>query len=156
MSNFDKVKEFHKLFEHVINTEKQSKIFDTDPKLVNLRLKLIKEEYDELVEGVKNKDITEVADALTDLLYVIYGAGHTLGINLDKCFDIVHDSNMTKACNTIDEAIESIEHIKSNYLQYINPQYKLSNDGKYFIIYNGIDGKILKSKYYKEADLKNI
>lgn len=62
----------------------------------NLRLSLIKEEFEELVEAVYYQDMVEIADALTDLLYVIYGAGHSFGINLDKCFEEVHDSNMSK------------------------------------------------------------
>jgi len=61
-----------------------------------LRLRLIHEEVHELVEGIRNEDIVEVADALTDILYVVYGAGHAFGINLDKCFDEVQRSNMTK------------------------------------------------------------
>ena len=68
-------------------------------KIVNLRSSLIEEELTELKEAVKKKDITEVADALTDILYVTYGAGHAYGINLDKCFDEVQNSNMSKLGN---------------------------------------------------------
>ena len=67
-----------------------------DDRIVNLRNSLIEEELSELKEAVKNKDITEVADALTDILYVTYGAGHAYGIDLDKCFDEVQKSNMSK------------------------------------------------------------
>tara|TARA_B100000424_G_scaffold239533_1_gene206350 strand:+ start:177 stop:530 length:354 start_codon:yes stop_codon:yes gene_type:complete len=69
--------------------------FSTD-KINKLRIDLIKEELDELTEAMKNKDLLEVADALTDILYVTYGAGHALGIDLDKCFDEVQNSNMSK------------------------------------------------------------
>ena len=65
-------------------------------KIVELRYELIKEELEELNQAIKNKDITEVADALTDILYVSYGAGHAFGINLDECFDEVQNSNMSK------------------------------------------------------------
>tara|TARA_B100001094_G_C17632197_1_gene530979 strand:+ start:98 stop:439 length:342 start_codon:yes stop_codon:yes gene_type:complete len=65
-------------------------------KIVQLRIDLIEEELNELKEAVKNNDIVEVADALTDILYVTYGAGHSFGVNLDKCFDEVQRSNMSK------------------------------------------------------------
>ena len=65
-------------------------------KINSLRLSLIQEELDELTEAMKENDILEVADALTDILYVTYGAGHAFGINLDKCFDEVQKSNMSK------------------------------------------------------------
>ncbi len=67
-----------------------------DKKIVKLRVDLIKEEFNELQEAIKNKDLVEVADALTDILYVTYGAGHAFGINLDDCFDEVQKSNMSK------------------------------------------------------------
>ena len=69
--------------------------FSTD-KINKLRIDLIKEELDELIEAMKNNDLLEVADALTDILYVTYGAGHAFGIDLDKCFDEVQNSNMSK------------------------------------------------------------
>ena len=69
--------------------------FSTD-KINKLRLDLIKEELNELTEAMNNKDLLEVADALTDILYVTYGAGHAFGINLDKCFEEVQNSNMSK------------------------------------------------------------
>ncbi|MDA9588859.1 nucleoside triphosphate pyrophosphohydrolase family protein [Candidatus Pelagibacter sp.] len=69
--------------------------FSTD-KINKLRIDLIKEELDELKEAMDNNDLLEVADALTDILYVTYGAGHAFGINLDKCFDEVQNSNMSK------------------------------------------------------------
>ena len=65
-------------------------------KIVQLRIDLIEEELNELKEAIKNKDIVEVADALTDILYVTYGAGHSFGVNLDECFDEVQRSNMSK------------------------------------------------------------
>ena len=92
MSNFSKVGIFMKTFGQDI---KNKPSFSTD-KINKLRIDLIKEELDELTEAMKNKDLLEVADALTDILYVTYGAGHAFGIDLDKCFDEVQNSNMSK------------------------------------------------------------
>ena len=92
MTNFDKVGTFMKTFGQEVKTKPS---FSTD-KINKLRLDLIKEELTELTEAMNNKDLLEVADALTDILYVTYGAGHAFGINLDKCFDEVQNSNMSK------------------------------------------------------------
>ena len=92
MTNFNKVGTFMKTFGQEV---KNKPSFSTD-KINKLRLDLIKEELDELKEAMDNKDLLEVADALTDILYVTYGAGHAFGINLDKCFDEVQNSNMSK------------------------------------------------------------
>ena len=92
MSNFEKVKKFMLTFGQDVKTKPSF----PGEKIESLRNSLIEEELSELKEAVKNKDITEVADALTDILYVTYGAGHAYGINLDKCFDEVQNSNMSK------------------------------------------------------------
>ena len=92
MSNFEKVKKFMQTFGQDVKTKPSF----PDDKIVNLRNSLIEEELSELKEAVNNKDINEIADALTDILYVTYGAGHAYGINLDKCFDEVQNSNMSK------------------------------------------------------------
>ena len=92
MSNFNKVGIFMKTFGQEV---KDNPSFSTD-KINKLRIDLIQEELEELTEAIKNKDLLEVADALTDILYVTYGAGHAFGINLDKCFDEVQNSNMSK------------------------------------------------------------
>jgi len=92
MSNFDKVKTFMETFGQEV---KNRPSFSSD-KINSLRYDLIKEELDELKVAIDNKDILEVADALTDILYVTYGAGHAFGINLDECFDEVQNSNMSK------------------------------------------------------------
>ena len=92
MSNFNKVGIFMKTFGQVVKTKPS---FSSD-KINKLRIDLIKEELDELQEAMKNNDLLEVADALTDILYVTYGAGHAFGIDLDKCFDEVQNSNMSK------------------------------------------------------------
>ena len=92
MSNFEKVKKFMQTFGQDVKTKPSF----PDNKIVNLRNSLIEEELSELKDAVKNNDITEVADALTDILYVTYGAGHAYGIDLDKCFNEVQNSNMSK------------------------------------------------------------
>ena len=92
MTNFKSVKKFMETFGQEI---KEKASFPND-KITTLRYDLIKEELDELKEAMDNKDIKEVADALTDILYVTYGAGHAFGINLDKCFEEVQNSNMSK------------------------------------------------------------
>ena len=92
MSNFSKVGLFMKTFGQEV---KNKPSFSTD-KINKLRIDLIKEELEELMEAMKKKDLLEVADALTDILYVTYGAGHAFGIDLDKCFDEVQNSNMSK------------------------------------------------------------
>tara|TARA_B110001450_G_C17367885_1_gene378408 strand:- start:259 stop:642 length:384 start_codon:yes stop_codon:yes gene_type:complete len=92
MSNFNKVKTFMETFNQEVKTEPS---FSTD-QINKLRYDLIEEELGELREAIENKDLLEVADALTDILYVTYGAGHAFGIDLDKCFQEVHSSNMSK------------------------------------------------------------
>ena len=92
MSNFNKVKTFMKTFGQEVKTKPS---FSTD-KINSLRYDLIEEELEELKIAMKNKDLLEVADALTDILYVTYGAGHAFGIDLDQCFDEVQNSNMSK------------------------------------------------------------
>ena len=92
MSNFISVKKFMETFGQEV---KQTPSFPSE-KIQELRIKLIEEEFLELKEAIKSKDIKEVADALTDILYVTYGAGHAFGIDLDGCFDEVQRSNMSK------------------------------------------------------------
>ena len=92
MSNFSKVGTFMKTFGQEVKVKPS---FSTE-KINKLRIDLIREELEELTEAMNNKDLLEVADALTDILYVTYGAGHAFGIDLDKCFDEVQNSNMSK------------------------------------------------------------
>jgi len=92
MTNFEKVKTFMKTFGQEV---KEKSSFSSD-KINELRFNLIKEELEELRIAMDTKNLVEVADALTDILYVTYGAGHAFGINLDKCFDEVQQSNMSK------------------------------------------------------------
>ena len=92
MSNFQNVKKFMQTF----SQEVKDKTRFPEEKIIQLRYDLIKEELEELNQAIKDKDIKEVADALTDILYVTYGAGHAFGINLDNCFKEVQNSNMSK------------------------------------------------------------
>ena len=95
MSNFNSVKKFMQTFGQEVKKNAEF----PDEKIIKLRFELIKEELNELKDAIDKRDIKEVADALTDILYVTYGAGHAFGINLDKCFDEVQNSNMSKLGN---------------------------------------------------------
>ena len=92
MTNFESVKKFM----HTFGQEVRTKAGFPNDKIIGLRLDLIREELSELKEAIEKKDIKDVADALTDILYVTYGAGHAFGIDLDKCFEEVQNSNMSK------------------------------------------------------------
>ena len=92
MTNFEKVGLFMKTFKQEVKTSASL----SSSKIIDLRVSLIEEELSELKEALKHKNLAEVADALTDILYVTYGAGHAFGINLDKCFEEVQNSNMSK------------------------------------------------------------
>ena len=123
MTNFNKVGTFMKTFGQEVKSKPS---FSTD-KINKLRLDLIKEELDELKEAMDNKDLLEVADALTDILYVTYGAGHAFGINLDKCFEEVQNSNMSKLdengkpiYNDAGKVMKGPNYFKPNLNKFIN------------------------------------
>ena len=123
MSNFNKVKTFMETFGQEVKTKPS---FSTD-KINSLRYDLIKEELAELQEAMENKDLLEVADALTDILYVTYGAGHAFGINLDKCFDEVQNSNMSKLdekgkpiYNEMGKVLKGPNYFKPNLSKFIS------------------------------------
>ena len=123
MSNFSKVGIFMKTFGQDVKNEPS---FSTD-KINKLRVDLIKEELEELNEAMKNKDLLEVADALTDILYVTYGAGHAFGINLDKCFEEVQNSNMSKLddngkpiYNDSGKVMKGPNYFKPNLLKFLS------------------------------------
>ena len=123
MTNFDKVGTFMKTFGQEVKTKPS---FSTD-KINKLRLDLIKEELTELTEAMNNQDLLEVADALTDILYVTYGAGHAFGINLDKCFQEVQNSNMSKLdengkpiYNEQGKVMKGPNYFKPNLSKFIN------------------------------------
>ena len=123
MSNFSKVGIFMKTFGQDVKNEPS---FGTD-KINKLRVDLIKEELEELNEAMKNKDLLEVADALTDILYVTYGAGHAFGIDLDKCFNEVQNSNMSKLdsngkpiYNSDGKVMKGPNYFKPDFSKFIN------------------------------------
>ena len=123
MSNFIKVGIFMKTFGQEV---KNKPSFSTD-KINKLRIDLIKEELEELTEAMENKDLLEVADALTDILYVTYGAGHAFGIDLDKCFDEVQNSNMSKLdengkpiYNDSGKVMKSKNYFKPDLSKFVN------------------------------------
>ena len=122
MTNFDKVGVFMKTF----GQEVKNKPSLSSDKINQLRISLIKEELDELKAAMNSKDLLEVADALTDLLYVTYGAGHAFGIDLDKCFEEVQNSNMSKLgddgkpiYNEFGKVMKGPNYLKPNLIKYI-------------------------------------
>jgi predicted HAD superfamily Cof-like phosphohydrolase len=155
LTNYEKVMEFMNSFNQQTHETFQPQLIQ-DKSLTNLRLALIDEEVKELHEAVQKNDFVEVIDALSDILYVTYGAGLSYGINLDQSFSIVHDSNMTKLCKTEEEAQSTIEWYKENEKRYDSPAYKKSNDGKYWIVFNESTGKVLKSIMYKPANFQSM
>ena len=159
LSNFEKIKEFHKCFSHPCPDRIQQKVVNENPDLVKLRKDLIDEEVKELHDAIKENNFTEIIDALSDILYVVYGAGAAFGIDLDKSFDIVHQSNMTKLASTEQEAIETVKwyqgEFKNGKKPYDTPAYKRAPNGKW-IIYNESSGKILKCIHYIPADFSEM
>ena len=126
-----------------------------DEPFIESKMALIREEMSELEEAVKNKDLVETVDALTDILYVVLGMGYGLNVNLDKAFKIVHESNMSKMCLTEEVAIQTVEWYKQNEPRYTTPTYRLNSAGNY-VVYDEKTRKILKSIYYKPADLHSL
>ena len=123
MSNFEKVGTFMKTF----GQEVKSKPSLSTEKINQLRISLIQEELDELKEAMTNNDLLEVADALTDLLYVTYGAGHSFGIDLDKCFNEVQNSNMSKLgedgkpiYNELGKVMKGPNYFKPDLSKFVN------------------------------------
>ena len=123
MSNFNKVKTFMETFDQEV---KNKPSFSTD-KINSLRYDLIKEELEELKVAMESKDLLEVADALTDILYVTYGAGHAFGIDLDKCFEEVQNSNMSKLgedgkpiYNESGKVMKGPKYFKPNLTKFVN------------------------------------
>ena len=123
MTNFEKVK----LFMNTYGQEVKDKAEFSDAKTNKLRIDLIKEELEELIQAINDKNLLEVADALTDILYVTYGAGHAFGIDLDKCFDEVQNSNMSKLgedgkpiYNESGKVMKGPNYFKPDLLKFIN------------------------------------
>ena len=123
MTNFEKVRLFMKTY----GQEVKDKAGFSDAKTNKLRIDLIKEELEELTEAMQDKNLLEVADALTDILYVTYGAGHAFGIDLDKCFEEVQNSNMSKLgedgkpiYNETGKVMKGPNYFKPDLSKYLN------------------------------------
>ena len=123
MTNFEKVRLFMKTY----GQEVKDKAGFSDAKTNKLRIDLIKEELEELTEGMQDENLLEVADALTDILYVTYGAGHAFGIDLDKCFEEVQNSNMSKLgedgkpiYNEAGKVMKGPNYFKPDLSKYLN------------------------------------
>jgi len=150
MNYIEKVSEFHRTFEAPILESPQIPSEDR----CNLRVSLIQEELDELKQAIKDSDLVEIADALSDIQYVLSGAilEFGLGERFNDLFNEVQRSNMSKACSSIQEAIETISYYKKK--DGTESMYKQVGDK--WIVYRMSDNKILKSVNYSPANLKKI
>jgi len=156
-TNFHKVRNFNKIFGVDRYESPQPNVFTKNPKLVDLRLALIHEEVNELTAAIESHDFKEVIDALADILYVVYGAGDSFGVDLDEAYQIVHSSNMTKICKTEKEAQDTVEWYKKNKLDiYPTPAYKKAVDDIHWVVFNESTGKVLKSINYLPAELDHF
>ncbi len=144
------VKAFHTLFQHPVLDEPQI----PSRKRADLRVSLLQEELNELQEAIENDDLTEVADALADLQYVLAGAvlEFGLGEKFKAIFDEVQRSNMSKACKTVDEAAATQQHYKDNKN---TDSYVREIDGK-FLVFRREDDKTLKSVGYSPANIEGM
>lgn len=154
-TNFDKVCIFNDAFGVKNNITPVIDIFDKDPELIKYRLSLIEEEIQELRDAIKDKNFAETTDALVDILFVTYGAFTAIGINADEAFDLVQNSNMSKLCETEQDAIETVKRYKEEK-RYDSPNYRKSKDGKHYVVYNETTMKILKNYKYKKFSIENL
>jgi len=157
-NNFEKVKTFMSIMGQdcpQIPVEPKS-----SPSITKLRVELIEEELRELKEAVEKNDFVEVVDALADILYVTYGAGAAWGVDLQKAFELVHDSNMSKICNSREEAEKTVKWYEENpHKGYPTPKFRKALDDEQdtkYVVYENSSGKILKNVNYKAVDLSKI
>jgi predicted HAD superfamily Cof-like phosphohydrolase len=160
-TNYEKVVDFNRSFGVPIADTVQNDIFTRDPKLVDLRLSLITEEVGELKEAIENHDMTETIDALADILYVVYGAGASFGIDLDKAMGLVHESNMSKVCRNREVAEKTVEWYKQQFAEnkqpYDSPAMRPDQvDKEKYVVYNESTGKVLKSIEYNPVSFKSM
>ena len=155
-TQYQKVIDFHKCAGHPHNNILQKNYILENPKRVDMRIGLIREELSELEDAIRDNNIKEVIDALSDILYVTYGMGAELGIDLDKSFDIVHNSNMTKFCKNEKEAIDTVEWYKENETRYDSPSYRKSPDENHWVVFNKSNDKALKSINYTPANFETM
>ena len=156
-TNFEKVVDFNVKFGVPTADTPNPGLLVSSPNLMKLRMDLIREEMKELEQAYEEKDFVEMIDALGDILYVVYGFGCTLGVDMDKAFDLIHKSNMSKLCKTEDEAVETVKWYQNEFEMgrqpYDSPDYRLSDDKEYYVVFNKSTGKILKSIKYNVVDL---
>jgi predicted HAD superfamily Cof-like phosphohydrolase len=151
LSNFRKVEDFNLSFGVEVYNTPQPHLLYTNTKLIDYRLKLILEEVNELKDAVETKNFTEVIDALSDILYVVYGFGCSIGVDLDTTFDIVHKSNMSKMCKNMQEVVDTIHYYKHNpHLGYDSPTFRSSKNG--YVVFNESTKKVLKNINYTPAN----
>ena len=163
MTNFEKVINFNYQFgisqiKSPNELSPKRDIFDKDPKQVEFCLKLIREEMKELEEAVKAKDYVETVDALSDILYVVYGMANRIGVDIDKAFDLVHTNNLSKLCRTEEEARQTVKYYidNKNTTGYDSPDYRQAPDNKHWVVYNKSTNKVLKSIMWKSVDLSSV
>ncbi len=160
LTNFEKVTQFNRNFGVLkpgpITPNPQ--FLKTNAKETQLCLALIREEMKELSDAVNNDDYIETVDALTDILYVVYGMGCRIGVDMDKAFDLVHENNMSKLCETEDDAIKTVRYYEANKdkLGYDSPTYKKAPDDVHWVVFNKSTNKILKSCWWKPVDLSPV
>ena len=143
-TNFQKVKKFMACFGQELPCKIQHKI---PHPITDIRIRLIDEEVDELKDAIKNNDTVEIADALADILYVVYGAAGAFGMDIDEVFDMVHTSNMSKLCLTEKIAQDTVKWYKEHTEKgYPNPIYH--PESEYWVVKCGDTGKVLKSINY--------
>jgi len=152
-TNFQKICEFQEAFEmrSFPNGITQEEILK-NPDLIELRNALIAEEFNEFKQAINDKDITEMRDAIGDILYVVYGAAHTFGFDADADFATIHNSNMSKLCKTEEEAQQTVakyeQDFKDGKTTYDTPYYYLNEKTGFWIVKNKSTGKVLKSINY--------
>ncbi len=145
-TNFHKVRDFNE----TMNAARENGF--NNKKLIEDRFALITEEYNELKGAIETNNNIEIRDALADLLYVVYGMADVIGIDANSDFEIVHSSNMSKACKTEEEAIATVNYYMKMYadgnMKYDSPYYEYLSDKNLWIVKNKSNGKILKSIKY--------
>jgi len=154
-TNFGKVCEFNRCAEVDRCQLTSASVFTEKRDLIKQRMELIREEVRELECAVSENDMVEVRDALADILYVVYGMQDAMGIDGDSDFDVVHESNMSKFCNTLEEANATVSSYQEKYEKSQSPydspyHHYLENEGKW-VVKNKSTGKILKSINYNKV-----
>ena len=166
LSNFEKIVDFktNQFGGTELSTELNKLIPKTDileinPEIIELCLqKNIRDEMVKLEQAVKDKNYIKTVKALTNIVYGVYNISSSIGVNMDKAFALVHDSNMSKLCKTEEIAQRSVKNYEDNVSKfgYNSPAYKKAPDDVHWIVYNKFPSKVLKSIEYNEVDLKSF